>query len=68
MAVFIPTPDNIFTSSIGYYADSILKFRLTFPGNYPETFPAVTFLTDVLHPLISSTGEFNLSSRFKPWR
>jgi len=52
----------------GYYADSILKFRLTFPGNYPESPPAVDFATDVFHPLISQTGNFNLSPRFRPWR
>jgi hypothetical protein len=52
----------------GYSTDSILKFRLTFPGNYPESPPNVTFLTDVFHPLISSTGVFNLSPRFRPWR
>ena len=53
---------------LGYYADAVLKFRLAFPENYPETPPAVNFLTDVFHPLISSTGSFNLSPRFRPWR
>ena len=53
---------------LGYYADAVLKFRLAFPENYPETPPAVDFITDVFHPLISSTGSFNLSSRFRPWR
>lgn len=53
---------------IGYYADSILKFRLTFPGTYPENPPAVDFVTDVFHPLISQTGSFNISPRFRPWR
>lgn len=52
----------------GYYADSILKFRLTFPNNYPESAPAVLFITDVFHPLISQTGSFNISPRFRPWR
>lgn len=53
---------------LGYYADAILKFRLSFPSNYPESSPSVFFLTDVFHPLISSTGAFNLAPRFRPWR
>lgn len=53
---------------LGYYADAVLKFRLMFPNNYPENPPAVFFLTDVFHPLIYSTGAFNLAPRFKPWR
>lgn len=53
---------------LGYYADSILKFRLAFPANYPDSPPAVDFVTDIFHPLISSTGSFNLAPRFKPWR
>jgi len=49
--------------------DSILKFRLTFPADYPERPPVVQFLTDVFHPLISQqTGVFNISPRFRPWR
>jgi len=53
----------------GYYMDSILKFRLTFPSNYPERPPVVHFLTDIFHPLISQqNGVFNLAPRFRPWR
>ncbi|KAJ7667984.1 UBC-like protein [Mycena polygramma] len=52
----------------GYYADAILKFRLTFAPNYPESPPAVQFITDVFHPLISHSGTFNLAPRFRPWR
>lgn len=53
----------------GYYTDSILKFRLTFPHNYPDRPPAVHFVTDVFHPLISQQdGTFNLSPKFDPWR
>ncbi|PPQ73547.1 hypothetical protein CVT26_010357 [Gymnopilus dilepis] len=70
----VPTSSNIlvwdavFFVHQGYYADSILKFRITFPNNYPESAPAVDFVTDVFHPLISQTGSFNLSPRFRPWR
>ncbi len=53
----------------GYYTDSILRFRLTFPHNYPEQPPAVHFITDVFHPLISHRdGTFNLAPKFNPWR
>ncbi|CAL1700996.1 unnamed protein product [Somion occarium] len=71
----IPSPENIlvwdavFFVHQGYYADSILKFRLIFPPNYPERPPAVQFVTDVFHPLISQQdGSFNLAPRFRPWR
>jgi len=53
----------------GYYTDSILRFRLTFPHNYPEQPPIVHFITDVFHPLISHRdGTFNLTPKFNPWR
>ncbi|KAH7929425.1 UBC-like protein [Leucogyrophana mollusca] len=53
----------------GYYADSILKFELTFPSDYPERPPTVRFLTDIFHPLIAAqTGAFSLTPRFRPWR
>ncbi|KAI0005060.1 UBC-like protein [Russula compacta] len=53
----------------GYYTDSILRFRLTFPHNYPERPPIVHFITDVFHPLIShQDGTFNLAFKFNPWR
>ncbi|KAJ3979619.1 UBC-like protein [Lentinula detonsa] len=52
----------------GYYADSILKFKLTFPYNYPERPPAVQFINDVFHPLISSSGTFALTPQIRAWR
>ncbi|CDO71347.1 hypothetical protein BN946_scf184908.g105 [Trametes cinnabarina] len=70
-----PSPDNlllwdaVFFVHQGYYTDSILKFRMTFPPDYPEHPPVVQFLTDVFHPLISQQdGTFNLAPRFRPWR
>jgi Ubiquitin-conjugating enzyme len=53
----------------GYYADAIMKFRLTFPRNFPEQPPSVHFVTDVFHPLVSQQdGRFNLAPRFHSWR
>ncbi|KAM5540376.1 hypothetical protein V8D89_005834 [Ganoderma adspersum] len=70
-----PSPDNlmvwdaVFFVHQGYYTDSILKFRLIFPPNYPERPPLVQVLTDIFHPLISQQdGKFNLAPRFRPWR
>ena len=53
----------------GYYTDSILKFRVVFPADYPDSAPRVQFLTDVFHPLVSQQdGTFSLAPRFSPWR
>ena len=53
----------------GYYTDSTLKFRLTFPRNFPERPPTVHFVSDVFHPLVSQRdGLFNLAPRFHSWR
>ncbi|KAF6762634.1 ubiquitin-conjugating enzyme/RWD-like protein [Ephemerocybe angulata] len=70
----IPSPDNLFVWDVvffvhqGYYAGAILKFRVTFPENYPEGPPSVRFVTEVFHPLISQDGDFALDWRFRPWR
>ncbi|KAJ7283676.1 UBC-like protein [Mycena rebaudengoi] len=71
----VPSPENllvwdaVFFVHQGYYADAIIRFRLTFSTHYPERGPpAVQFLTEVFHPLISETGAFNLAPRFRPWR
>ncbi|KIY49172.1 UBC-like protein [Fistulina hepatica ATCC 64428] len=60
--------DAVFFVHQGYYTDAIFKFQLIFPHDYPERPPSVHFLTDVLHPLISQDGVFNLAPRFRPWR
>ncbi|TFK75928.1 UBC-like protein [Pluteus cervinus] len=60
--------DGVFFIHQGYYADAVLKFRLIFPPNYPNKPPAVYFVTDIFHPMISQNGDFNLIPRFRPWR
>lgn len=52
----------------GYYTGAVLRFRLTFPDDYPERIPAVQFVTDIFHPLIDQKGYFNLSSHLRPWK
>ncbi|KAK4197227.1 hypothetical protein QBC40DRAFT_232582 [Triangularia verruculosa] len=37
----------------GPYATAILRFQISFPDDYPDSAPLVTFSTDIFHPLIS---------------
>lgn len=37
----------------GPYANSILRFQISFPDTYPRLPPLVTFSTDMFHPLIA---------------
>ena len=38
----------------GIYQDAVIKFRVTFPPDYPKSMPLVHFQTQVFHPLIDS--------------
>jgi len=60
--------DGVLFVHQGYYADAVLKFRLTFPDNYPDRPPSVQFIAELFHPLISQEGAFSISHRFRPWR
>ncbi|PPQ63868.1 hypothetical protein CVT24_009494 [Panaeolus cyanescens] len=70
----LPSSSNIYVWDVvffihqGYYADSVFKFRITFPQNFPESPPVVDFVTEVFHPLVSHTGSFNLGYHYKHWR
>ncbi|KAI9893957.1 MAG: hypothetical protein M1814_005510 [Vezdaea aestivalis] len=35
------------------YAPAILRFKISFPGTYPDVPPTVTFSTDIFHPLLT---------------
>lgn len=37
----------------GPYANAILRFKITFPPDFPHSPPAIVFKTDVFHPLVS---------------
>lgn len=64
-----PEQPSSLVAQPGYYTDSILKLRLTFPPEYPERAPTVHFITDIFHPLVSQQdGAFNLGAKFRPWR
>lgn len=57
--------DCVFFAHQGYYNNSVLKVRLSFPEDYPRRPPAVHFATDVFHPLVSQRdGSFSLNPRF----
>jgi len=70
----VPSPDSLFAWDAvlfvhqGYYAGAILRFRLTFPDDYPDKIPAVQFVTDIFHPLIDQNGYFNLAAHLRPWK
>ncbi|GAA5909332.1 hypothetical protein JCM6882_000954 [Rhodosporidiobolus microsporus] len=53
----------------GYYAGSILHFRLVIPPNYPQSPPAVVFESPIFHPLVDPvSGRMRLDARFPTWR
>ncbi|KAI8331040.1 ubiquitin-conjugating enzyme/RWD-like protein [Chlamydoabsidia padenii] len=52
----------------GYYRSGVFKFRMFIPDTYPNHPPAVTFLTDMFHPLVDSQGNVSLSQHFPTWR
>ncbi|KXN90247.1 hypothetical protein AN958_04038 [Leucoagaricus sp. SymC.cos] len=70
----VPSPENLFVWDAvlfvhqGYYAGAVLRFRLTFPDDYPDKIPTVQFITDIFHPLIDQKGFYNLSVHFRPWK
>ena len=37
----------------GPYAPAILRFRVSFPLNYPQSPPVIAFISDIFHPLVT---------------
>ena len=37
----------------GPYAPAVLRFHVSFPTDYPESPPVITFTTDIFHPLVT---------------
>ena len=53
----------------GYFKEGIFKFQIHIPEEYPDEGPSVYFMTDMFHPLIStSNGAFSLKQQFPIWR
>lgn len=52
----------------GEYKNGIFRFKIELPEHYPVTYPIVTFVTYVYHPLVHpETGELALKPRFQTW-
>lgn len=52
----------------GYYKSGAFKFRVAIPESYPEYPPAVTFMSDMFHPLVDVGGNLSISQQFPTWR
>jgi ubiquitin-protein ligase len=52
----------------GYYSSGVFKFRVAIPESYPEYPPAVTFMSDMFHPLVDGGGNLSLTQQFPTWR
>lgn len=49
-------------TSLGPFESAISRFGITFPSSYPDTAPAVTFSTDVFHPLVVPLTQYTFSA------
>ncbi|KAI9872126.1 MAG: hypothetical protein M1830_002045, partial [Pleopsidium flavum] len=47
---------------VGPYAPAILRFQISFPPNYPDLPPIVTFTTDIFHPLLTPLTTYTYST------
>lgn len=47
---------------LGPFESAVLRFDITFPSSYPDTAPAVTFSTDVFHPLVVALTQYTFSA------
>lgn len=53
----------------GLYEETVHKFSIVIPKDYPLNIPQVFFINPLFHPLVDPiTGELNLSPRFPVWR
>jgi ubiquitin-protein ligase len=52
----------------GHYRSGAFKFRVAIPESYPEYPPAVTFMSDMFHPLVDVGGNLSISQQFPTWR
>lgn len=53
----------------GFYKDTVQKFSIVIPKDYPIVPPQVFFVSPVFHPLIDqNTGELDLRPKFPVWK
>ncbi|KIX03182.1 uncharacterized protein Z518_06734 [Rhinocladiella mackenziei CBS 650.93] len=46
----------------GPYAGAVLRFQISFPDDYPEHPPVITFSTDIFHPLVVPLTTYTFST------
>lgn len=52
----------------GIYRNSIIKFKIKIPNDYPANIPNVTFISKVYHPIVNfDTGELDIKYLFNSW-
>jgi ubiquitin-protein ligase len=52
----------------GIYRNSIIKFIIKIPNDYPSVIPNVNFISKIYHPIINfNTGELDLKFLFNSW-
>ena len=57
------TPNPTDDGCIGPYVNAILRFEIDFPEDYPAKPLAVTFLSDVFHPLVTPLTTYSYTTR-----
>jgi Ubiquitin-conjugating enzyme len=61
----LSSDDQILTMATGPYEPAVIRFHISFPSQYPDHPPLVTFATDLFHPLLVplTTYTFSTSAR-----
>ena len=44
---------EVLTDRVGPYAPAVLRYQISFPPRYPTLPPAITFVNDIFHPLVT---------------
>lgn len=54
--------DQVLTKRPGPYSPAVLRFNISFPAQYPDVSPLVTFATDIFHPLLVPLTTYTFST------
>lgn len=57
----VRTDRQILTRCIGPYTPAVLRFSISFPWQYPDLPPLLTFATDLFHPLLVPLTTYTFS-------